>query len=294
MNRKNILITTVECNPPDIIQSLKTNKNYIIGVDKNNNAVGKFFVDKFFLVPDSMQSKIKFISKLNFIIKKYSIDYLIPCGNDDNLAIIKYKKKINIPVLNSLEFSKKNYFHKHLVLDELKNKLPKYCPKFKNLKLISSNHKFNIDNFIIKPSLNTGGRGVYHVKKNIKFNSLLERADIPTLELQKFNQELKQFKKKNYLIMEKLNGPIVSVYSLCRNGKNFFSISHIREWGNASQTFRGKVFYSKKFEKIATMIIKELKLSYAINMEFAFNKKKSPVLFDLNQGLELVLLYIEV
>ena len=48
MNRKNILITTVGgVTSPDIIQSLKTNKNYIIGVDKNNNAVGKFFVDKF-------------------------------------------------------------------------------------------------------------------------------------------------------------------------------------------------------------------------------------------------------
>ena len=70
MNKTKILITTVGgVTSPDIIKSLKKKNIYIYGVDKNKNAVGKFFVNKFLLMPDSKNNKLKFIKKIVSIIK---------------------------------------------------------------------------------------------------------------------------------------------------------------------------------------------------------------------------------
>ena len=281
--KNKILLTTVGgVTSPDIINCIRSKKNYLLGVDKNKNAVGKFFVDRFILVPDSNKNQKKFVLKLKNLIQKYKINALVPCGNDDNLAIKKYKKLIEIPVLNSLEFSKQNYFDKLTFLKKLKESFKSICPNFYILNEQSSKFFFKFNRFIIKPSLNTGGRGVYEVRKKFNKSDLIKRNDISILNFKTFNEEKKFFIKKNYFIMEKLNGPIVSVYSICKNGKNFFSICHIREWGNASQTFRGKVFYSKKYEKIASKIIKILNLSYAVNMEFGIDKNGNPKIFDLN------------
>ena len=162
MNKTKILITTVGgVTSPDIIKSLKKKNIYIYGVDKNKNAVGKFFVNKFLLMPDSKNNKLKFIKKIVSIIKKYRIDFIIPCGNDDNIAFYTYRKYFNIPILNSLEYSGENYFQKKLVFEKLKKTFPEVCPNFKSLEVLPKNYKFKSGNFIIKPSLNTGGRGVF-------------------------------------------------------------------------------------------------------------------------------------
>lgn len=283
MKKIRILLTTVGgVTSPDIIRCLKKKSISIYGVDKNKNAVGKFFVDKFLVIDDSKTNKLKFVKKLIYYSKKFKINFIIPCGNDDNIAINIYKKKIKIPVLNSLEYSSQNYFDKLTVYHKLKSKLPELCPNFIEIKDYKKNKSKITLPFIIKPSLNTGGRGVLEVKKKIKFDEITNRVDLPSIDEEKFNSELNILRKKKYLIMDKLHGPIVSVYSICLNGKNFFSVSHIREWGNASQTFRGKVFYDKKFEKMASKIVDELNLSYAINMEFAYDNKNNPKLFDLN------------
>ena len=60
------------------------------------------------------------------------------------------------------------------------------------------------------------------VKKNIKFYELTQRFEVPYLELEKLNKQLAYFKKLDYLYMENLSGPVVSVYSICKKGKNFF------------------------------------------------------------------------
>ena len=283
MKKIRILLTTVGgITSPDIISCLKKKNILIYGVDKNENAVGKFFVNKFLIINDSKTNKLKFVKKLIYYIKKFKINFIIPCGNDDNIAINIYKKKIKIPVLNSLEYSSQNYFDKLNVYHKLKSTSPELCPNFIEIKDYKKNKSKIPLPFIIKPSLNTGGRGVLEVKKKIEFSKITTRADLQSIDIKKFNSELNILKKKKYLIMEKLHGPIVSVYSICLNGKNFFSISHIREWGNSSQTFRGRVFYDKKIEKMASKIIDELDLSYAINMEFAYDKKNNLKLFDLN------------
>ena len=288
---KNFLITTIGgITSPEIIKAIKKIKKsyWILGVDQNKNAIGKFFVDKFSVVPFSKNSPQKFIKIINNLIKKYKIDCLIPLGNDDNLVLNKFKKKITCSLLNSLQFSDKNYFDKINVYNTLKDNKLNSCPEYyvvkKNIDFEIAKKKLNYknNNLILKPSLSTGGRGVFELLNSLKDKKIFsKRLDNNLLSYHDFRNILKD-NKQELILMKKYNSKIYSVYSLCFNGVSFFSITHVREWGNASQTYRGKVFVDLKLTRISSKIINCLKLSYLINMEFVLDENKVFKLIDLN------------
>ena len=294
MHKLKILITTVGGVAfPSTINAFRLfKKNYkvfIYGTDKNENAVGKFFVNKFFKCEDSLLNPLKFTNQIINIIKEQKIDLLIPNGNEDIVALRKARNRIDIPILDSQKNLEKNYFNKKDVYESLINRVPEVCPKyfiFQNKKKYNFAKKklnFPKKNIVLKPLSATGGRGVYELSDKVNKNTFKDRFEIPQI----YNsQVLKYLNKKNkyeeILALEKLSKPFISVYSVCMDGHNFFSLSQEREWGSASQTLRGKVTHNKKIEKIASKIIKELNLSYLINMEFGMDSKKQLKLFDLN------------
>ena len=289
--RYNFLITTVGgITSPEIINAVrKYNKNVlIIGIDQNKNAIGKFFVDKFIQAPKLNSNTLEFNKFINKIIIKYKINCIIPCGNNDNLFLNKNKKKIKSRILNALEFSDKNFFDKITTYDHLKKNDIKSCPEFFLIKNINEfdfakkklNSKFN--NLILKPSLGTGGRGVFEIFNQINCKELFsQRTENNLLSYNDLSNILKKNKKK-MILMKKYNSKIYSVYTLCLKGTWIYSITHIREWGNASQTYRGQVFVNKKLNSISAEIVKSLKLSYLVNMEFAKDDNNDFKLIDLN------------
>ena len=291
MKKIKILYTTVGAlTSPSSLGALRNfNKNYkidIYGTDKNENAVGKFFVDKFFKSVDSLKNPKKFGKQIINLIKKYNINFIIPASNEDIIAIRMLKDQIKIPVLDSQKYFDKDYFNKKDVYDSLKKDVPEVCPKYyiikniSDLKLAKKKLNFPKENIILKPLSATGGRGVYELCSKVENNYFSDRFEVPRIHNLEYIKKKK--KKEEIMIMEKLYKPMISVYSICIDGKNFFSLAQIREWGNASQTLRGKVSRNKKIEKIASKIIKRLNLSYLVNMEFGLDKKKQLKLFDLN------------
>ena len=296
MRKIRLLYTTVGgVASPTTINALKeVTKNYkiyIYGTDKNENAVGKFFVNKFFKCVDSLKNPLKFSNQILNLIKKHKIDYLIPNGNEDIIALRKVKKKIKIPVLDAQSNYKKNYFNKKDVYEALIKEVPEVCPKYYIIKnkvdfdLAKKKLNYPNRNIILKPLEATGGRGVYELTNKMNKKIFSKRFEIPQIFNAQILDYLKKKDNKEILIMEKLSNPIISVYSICIDGHNFYSLSQKREWGNASQTLRGKVSHNIEIEKIASKIIKKLNLSYAINMEFAMNLKNQIKLFDLNPRL---------
>jgi hypothetical protein len=294
LRQLNILLTTIGgVTFPNTINAFRSFKKgykiHICGTDKNENAVGKFFVDKFFKCDDSLSNPNKFANQIIDIIKKNKIDFLIPNGNEDIVALRKVRKRITIPILDSQKTFEKNYFNKKHVYASLINEVPEVCPKyyiFKNknsFDLAKRKLNFPKKNIILKPLSATGGRGVYELSNQVSKNTFTNRFEMPQIYNSQVLEYLsKKNKKEEILALEKLSKPIISVYSVCMNGQNFFSLSQEREWGSASQTLRGKVAHVKKIEKIASKIIKALNLSYLINMEFGMDKKNQLKLFDLN------------
>jgi predicted ATP-grasp superfamily ATP-dependent carboligase len=289
----NILLTTVGgLTSVDIIKSLYENeekrKIRIVGVDPFEFAVGRFFIDKFYKVPYSGKYEKEFIDSLLEIVEKENINLIIPCGNEDVLAVSKNIERFPVPVMVSSYSNLKKAFDKKEVystLYSLKSPLtPKYFIVKSKQELVKAGELLGYpkEPVCIKPAGGRGGRGVYILRENANFNSLFKNkpsAEIPLEALVKYLPE--QFPEE-LIIMEYLYEPFYSFYALACEGEIKVSLTHIREWGNASQTFRGKVFFDQKLQDLLSPLIKHFKLSFCINVELGTSKDGSIKLFDLN------------
>jgi len=295
MIKLNILVTTVGgLTSPDILRVLKgvDSKEYkitIIGTDAFEFAIGKKFVDFFELSPDSNNDKKFFATEIEKLVKKYNIDVIIPCGNTDNLSLAKYRNLISCKVMVSEYEDLLVAYDKGRVYSELKKSLPDHAPKFDivnnytDFLIALKNIGYPSKKVVIKPRFGTGGRGVYILDSKFNFDKVFKSKPINEYPFEFFNNLLRtQGTFDDLIVMEYLHETYYSLYSICKDGVNIFTLNHIREWGNASQTFRGRVFYDKKMEDLASKIIKKFNLSYTNNMELATADDGRIVVFDLN------------
>lgn len=289
----NILVTTVGgMTSPDILKAYKNLEKYeinIVGTDAFEFAVGRKFVDTFEVSPNSASDEISFVEYIETLVQKHSIDIVVPCGNEDNLALAKYRDKISCKIMVGNYDDLIKAYDKGMVYEQLQKSLPQNAPKYFIVnsydKFIEATKKLDFPNkkIVLKPRFGRGGRGVYILTNNFDYDTLFKSKPTSEHPFELFDKLLK--KEQNFddlIVMEYLNEPFYSIYSLCKNGENIFTLTHTREWGNASQTFRGKVYYDENIEKIASNIIEKFNLSYTNNMELATTEDGRLVLFDLN------------
>lgn len=292
-NKINLLITTVGgLTSPDILKAYQNLDEYdinIIGVDPFEFAVGRNFVNTFEKCPYSGNDELKFAQHIEALVKKYNVDAIVPCGNEDNLALAKYKNLISCKIMVGEYDDLIEAYDKGKVYDELKLNIPNHAPKYHIVSdysaFIEAVEEIGYPNkkVVVKPRFGRGGRGVYILNNMLDYETIFKSKPVAEYPLEFFDKILKNKNTfEDLIIMEYLTDPYYSVYSLCENGKNLFSLNHTREWGNASQTFRGKVYYDKEIEQVASKIIKKFNLSYTNNMEFATAEDGRIVLFDLN------------
>lgn len=293
MKKLNLLVTTVGgMTSPDILRAYKNIEDYdinIVGIDAFEFAVGRKFVDIFEISPNSASDEKVFVEFIESLVKKYNIDVVVPCGNEDNLALAKYKELVSCKIMVGEYDDLIKAYDKGKVYDELAEKMPEHVPKYSIVSsykdFVSAVEDLGFPNkkVVVKPRFGRGGRGVYILSNQFDFENIFKSKPINEYPFEFFDNILKEQETfDDLIVMEYLSDPYYSVYSLCKDGKNIFTLNHIREWGNASQTFRGRVFYDEKVEKLASSIIKKFNLSYTNNMELATADDGRIVLFDLN------------
>lgn len=293
MNKLKILITTIGgLTSPDLIYALKKNNEReveIHGVDAFEWAVCRTMVDYFTISPNSTNNDKEFADFINKYAMEQEIDVIIPCGNEDNLALAKYKDNFQTPILVGSYNSLVKAYDKGSVYQALTQYLPQHAPKFKIVKNYDEFQNaldflnFPTNKIVIKPRFGRGGRGVYIVGNYFDFDSFFHKKPENEIDIKSIDAILKQKREfEELIIMEYLSAPFVSAYSLCHNGKNLLTLKHIREWGNASQTYRGVVSYDENLENLCSKIIEAFNLTYTNNMELAYNQEGEFVLFDLN------------
>lgn len=296
MNKLKVLITTIGgLTSPDLIHSLKNNQERefeIYGIDAFMFPTSKLMVDHFFISPDSIKEEKPFIDFVLDLCFKHQIDLIIPCGNEDNLALAKYKHLFSIPILVGEYKDLLKAYDKGIVYQMLQKFLPNACPKFfiinsyEEFKFAVSKLDFPHNQIVIKPRFGRGGRGVYTISPKLNFESFFSQKPQNEIPFELIDSILaKEQTFEDLIIMEYLKAPFLSAYSLCKEGKNLITLEHIREWGNASQTYRGLVSYNQELEEICSKVIQIFNLSYTNNMELAFNQNNQIILFDLNPRL---------
>lgn len=293
MKKLKILITTIGgLTSPDILHALRSNGEReveIHGTDAFRWAVCFDMVDSFTLCPSSTSDEEGFVRHVKELCQKHDYDLIIPCGNEDNLALAKYKSEFATPILVSEYDALLAAYDKGAVYELLAQHLPEHAPRFYFAKNLEQFHQAlkNLDfpskKVVVKPRFGRGGRGVYILNDSFSFKDFFSKKPESEIALQTLEAILEKEKEfEELILMECLQEEFVSAYSLCSKGQNLLTLKHIREWGNASQTYRGRVSYDPTLEALCSKVIELFRLDYTNNMELAYSTDGRLVLFDLN------------
>lgn len=144
--KKRILITSIGgMFSHDLIRALKVDKNiFLLGTDIKKTSIA-FFLDKFEIIPNPVKNSKKYKRKIIHLCKKYKINFIIPCSENECIEISKFQEellKLNIYSSVSKFEVTENLIDKHKLFSILKKNfidVGKWYPidNFKNLEKIS-------------------------------------------------------------------------------------------------------------------------------------------------------------
>lgn len=216
----------------------------VISCDYKKNPVGKKFSDFFWNVSSTDVNKLsKKIRK--FENDKKKIDGIFLMGTDLPQIAAKLSKFIKTKIYKN--FSSK-YSKNKLLMKELFKKKKINIPNFKEIKNFSQliNYLRDKKKIVIKPLDLAGSRGVYLIKKNLKYS-----------KIKNLYTGAKSFTKLNSLIAEEfLEGPQLSTETIVVNNKT-------KTIGFADRNYEFlKKFEPKIIENGGTMPSKYLKTHF--------------------------------
>jgi len=254
-----------------IVKSIKNSSlNYsIVGTDYFESAVGLYWVDKAYILPDILRSDISDEEWLDCICKimhENDIDIVLP-GLDFEIPLFaKYKSyienKTNVKVVVSSENVVNIGNDKWKTVEYLKQNHFKY-PKSslpENIEELIKNYNFPL---IVKPRFGHTSKNVFLVKNNSELQSALKKCEMPIVQeyLDKADME---FTCGVVYLHEK----VVSVISLRRTLKN----------GNTQLAFSEN---SDEINKFITQVTRKLKPNGPINFQLRVTDA-GPVIFEIN------------
>lgn len=283
------------------LYSLKNNydcrKVKIIGVDANEEVVGKYLLDAFYLIPFA-KSEAEFIEKIKEIVVKERINIILPQVTDELFIFAKHRdefKKLNcfitISDINGINFANDKYN-----LSELAKSLDVPVPEFykvnnfSDLKKYAKKLGFPEKRFVVKPPISSGMRGYREVVSRLdlkdKFYTDKPNDAIVTLD------GLYNIIGNNFpelILMEYLPGKEWSV-----DGFGYFDrgqykcvvVPRTRDQIRTGITFAGTVLENKTIIKSVFRICEKIKLEYMFGFQFKEDSLGVPKLIESNPRIQ--------
>ncbi len=273
---------------PYLLKYIKTIDNpkvYIVGTDFNDNAAGRFFCDKFYTVP--LGKDTNYILKIINLTKKEKINLVLPTSDEEALVLAKNKKLfnknnihlacINYKELRILNNKQKTYtvlkekgfnvaeWHNLASFEDFREKVEYYDKVYKK--------------FVVKPKEGRGSRNIYIVSNENKKNKYLGLNYLSKKEL--FDKIGKNIKFSEFIIMQKLNDPVVDIDLLGWKGKPLSVIPRQRI-NPVLPNMGHKILDDKKLLILGQKLIKSFNLSWLYDCDLMFNNKKEPVVIEIN------------
>jgi len=276
---------------PQFLSFLKNNKEkkvFIVGLDKNSNAIGKYFCDKFYQISDGKSKD--YIETLVNIVKNEKISLIIPASDEEALKVSKNKN----------------------IFDKLKVRIA--CTDYKTLKILNDKEKtykfleengYNLANWtvtktetdlilkvkdfykkfgavVIKPVSGRGGRDVFFVNKKNRKQKTEESENTTFNGINDFIKRFNNFTfPKKCIVMEKLKGPVCDIDMLSWNGTAVSVICRRRIHENFPNQGH-KIIEDKKLINLGKKIINDFKLSWLYDCDVMFKKNGEPIPIEIN------------
>ncbi len=267
------------------IKKIDNPKVYIVGTDFDENAVGRSFCDKFYTVP--LGKDISYIEKIINLTKKEKVNLVLPTSDEEALILAKNKKLfnknniqlacINFKELGILNNKQKTYtvlkekgfnvaeWHNLVSLEDFREKVEYYDKLYKK--------------FVVKPKEGRGSRNIFIVSNENKKNKYFGFNYLSKKEL--FNKLEKNKNFSEFIIMQKLNDPVVDIDLLAWKGKPLSVIPRQRI-NPLFPNMGHKILDNKKLITLGKKLIKSFNLSWLYDCDIMFDDKKEPVIIEIN------------
>lgn len=229
--------------------SLNEIEDIILGADGGEGKYGKELVSSFYKIP--MANDPTYLDKLNELIDKEKINYLIPLV-DEELPIISFNQnKIHCRVLIS------PYETIKYTTDKIKiyEKLDKYLPR----RIPYDNLEFPL---FVKPRIGRGAKDVHLIETK---------------------EDLSQYDPNKYIYQEVLLQPEITVDSLFdNNGKLLIEVQRVREVVEEAICIKGRIIKDKEISTVIKEISNIFKFIGPINFQFMKSEKERYKLTEIN------------
>lgn len=249
----------------------------------------KKYLDSFYIVPNPKNKN--YIKKILNIVKKESINLIIPGSDEEAEALAKEKKKIkslgsDLACVNYKDlkcFKDKLSVYKKLDKFKIRKAIWKKANNFKQLyKIISEFLKKDLE-IVIKPNFSRGGRDVTVIRKKLTKKVSYNFGREVHVSINHFlRNEYKKYKKRfPVIIMERLYEPSYDVDLLSWKGKIIKYVSRRRI---GSQGINGNIIQknNKVFFNYTKKIAKIFNLSWLYDCDIMLDRFSKPVLIELN------------
>lgn len=283
-----------------LIRKLKNNGEReieIIAVDSNPEVIGRFFSDKFFVVPKATEPD--YIDAIKEIVIKENPDLIFPVSSAEVFPISKFKKELEelgCIVMVSDHEAIKVAINKYEVYKLMKtNHIP--VPNFvypKNLDEFISIAKelgYPDKRVCFKPHIGKGSRGFRILDEKISRKDLLLNYK-PESRYISLNEFINIFKNEKHfpelILMEVIEGIEFDAMTICNKGEALLTTIKTREENRWGIITLGELVENEKIKYFVEKIIKLIPLSYNISLQFIdkylieINPRTSTYIFQNN------------
>jgi len=274
-----LLLTAVGCpGGATCIKYLKKvdeRKVYIIGVDSNPEAIGRFLCDSFQTVPPANSSN--YIEKIIDVIDKYHPDCMIPASSYDVNIISREIKRLDTNVLCSdiehLEIANNKFLLYEKVKDDINIKIPDFILVKTLQEFLDAYRELDGDNrsLCFKPPFSKGSRGFRYIDNKINRKDLLlnykpENKFISLSEFIDIFENDENFPQ--LLLMESIKGEEIDSMVLAMDGKCLLISHKTREKERSGVIIQGEQVVRENISESIRAIVKKIPLKYNFGIQF--------------------------
>ena len=281
---------------PCIIKALKSVKErelYVVATDVRRDAAGLYLADKRYIVP--MGTDPNYVKAMLSICKSEGAEVVLPLSSMELLALsrsVEEFEKVGAKVLVSNYESVRIALSKHLVYEFLESHgLGDVVPRhrlintYAELREALEDLGFPEKPVVVKPPASKGQRGFRVLIEGLRdFREIYESK--PTDPFMDASTFLRMYRDsgegRELLVMEYLPGKEFTVDALCLEGEPIVVVPRERVKVVQGISVIARVVRNEELIRITESIIKLLRFSYVINVQFKYGPHGRPKLLEIN------------
>ena len=266
-----------------MLKGVKERRIEIIGTDMDPEAIGRFMVDKFYVVPSGPSED--YIPRMLEIVEKEEPDVLLPESSYEVYPLALNKKKfedLGVKVLVSDPEPIRIANNKWLTYETLRKKkadvpLPEYYLVKSLDEFLKAAERLGYPEkaIVFKPPVSKGSRGLRIIDPKVDRAELLLKMK-PISRYMSMEEFIDIFEKREdfpeLLVMEYISGMERTTDSICLKGEELLTTVKTVERARWGVIVLGELVRAPELIEYTRRILRAIPLSYCVNLQFIGDK----------------------